>query len=192
MKSDDGKDKKEKPCCCCCVEDLKFKKITPFAPKEMIDIKTKKKTWSVSYGHDMDIEAKLSRKITAKKNEGDCTLTWREKSTSFPEFLLNAGVKENQWNDITELFPTARTFTEWKENQKKPCPGVDTFTFQDSPSMSVDLKKPTKRVLEFEIIVTSSPNCGCATPSITLKAIQTLEHRTGVHKPVQHEFKIIK
>jgi hypothetical protein len=51
-------------------------------------------------------------------------------------------------------------FKPWRD-RKKPCPGVEVVSIEDTPGIWGGGGKPKVNVIQFEIILKSSPNCDC-------------------------------
>jgi RHS repeat-associated protein len=154
-------DSKEEDCFCCCVDDLTIN-ADPVRPGD-------KDNPHKAFGHIVKVGYKTSWVKTTKDKEGVCSLTWREKISRVPTHLFDAGARKNKWYDATALLPDNPLFKPFHENNKKRGPGG---TLLDP---AVIRENSASRTLEFEITITSTPDCGCDHPSKTVTGIQTLD-----------------
>ncbi|MBI3459881.1 RHS repeat-associated core domain-containing protein [Candidatus Acetothermia bacterium] len=136
-------------CCCCCIVDAEIKN-----SKQINDATT--------WGHSFDVEIKLEYKESDKAS--DCTLQWWEKTDLMPQWQKDAGLKDNDWNDIYKAFPTSSTFDGWRTGRKKPCPGNETATITDPPALTKVSGRNASRTLYFAIWLKSAPDCPCSNP----------------------------
>lgn len=148
------------PGCSCCVETLAIQNASSIMG-------------GGRYGHKFDLVAGLDHQQTNKKGFQDCILKWEEKS-SRPSIwqAQNHKMKPNIWYDGFARVPTSPTFDGWTKKRNKPCPGKETATITDDPSISVNAEA---RTLQFRLTVKSSSGCESPTQSLTVTARQVLE-----------------
>jgi RHS repeat-associated protein len=149
-----------KDCFCCCVDDLTMKG-DPVRPGDEDNPHN-------AFGHIIKVDFKTSWNKTTKDKEGVCSLMWREKTSRPPTFLFEKGARANKWYDATQLLPGNSLFKPFHDNNEAMGPGG---TMLDPATVK---QNGFSRTLEFEITITSTPNCGCPIPSKTVTGLQKL------------------
>lgn len=142
------------PCeCCCCVTSLAIQNITRIDTAERM-------------GHSFNTVIGLTYTGSGAKKR--CVLEWWEK-TNVP---YTAGMQADTWTDMFQLMGGA-SFGAWNA-RTEPCPGSETVTDTDPPSLGRWPGRTVTRTLEFRIVVKSGPGCSCANASSQLTAKQVL------------------
>lgn len=177
--------------CCCLVDSVEIRKkghrtldkITkhivvdsPDADPEEFD-----REIGPQVGYEFKVVIKYrNRRVEVGEKAGDCVLRWLEMSDRPPESYLKAGVKPNEWTDISKtvgkrfpgLFKNG-TLGPWKRHKKDcplPPPGILTpekVELTDIPTVL----HGTSRTMFFHIIVESA----CKSKPQEVWAMQVLE-----------------
>jgi len=182
--------------CCCCVDSIellpKGHKTLPKITKHVVidtpdaDPEEFDQEIGAQVGSEFKVFIKYrNRRIKgAGEKAGDCVLKWLEKSDRPPASNLKAGVKPNEWADISEtvgkkfpgLFKNG-TLGPWKRHKKDcplPLPGIltpATVELTDIPTVL----RGSSRTMFFHIVVESTPDCECKNKSQEVWAMQVLE-----------------
>jgi hypothetical protein len=99
-----------------------------------------------------------------------CSLQWFER-TDVPYV---AGMAANTWTDMTQIPRTASSFSGTWGARKEPCPGSETVTDFDPPSIAKRPGRTVMRTLEFRIVVNSGSGCTCGSSQLQVTATQVL------------------
>ncbi|HYO50895.1 MAG TPA: DUF4157 domain-containing protein [Chloroflexia bacterium] len=146
--------------CCCCVNSVSIGNIN------RIDNTT-------HMGHSFDLVASMA--YTGNGTKDSCRLEWWEK-TNVPAI---PGHQPNTWTDMYALYPQSPTFDPWK-NRAEPCPGNNSVTIMDPPSLGKRPGRTVTRTLEFRIVVNSGASCNtCGNASKQATATQVLAMVNG-------------
>jgi hypothetical protein len=160
--------------CCCCVESID---LTDF-------------WWQNWTSGAQPMAGHFFRPVIKLKYGGagahrSCTLEWWEK-TNQPYTLVP---QPNSWTRITDK--KAGSIEKWAQQVKEPCPGSETITLMDPPSLAEGGDRSLTRVLEFRIVVNSGSGCSsCGNARLQATARQTLVMEKGKVIKAKSKFEV--